>query len=230
MGPMILRPGQRLIVPGLRVFQPSMATLTQWWLSGGISAANCIAAYQPKGAADLASSYINLANPGTNNAAPGTAPTFATGTGWTFNGSAQYLTTDVIPAVNQTWTFIVRYSNYPLAVAGYVLGNRGGGSTGFNIGPSSISYFYSSSGTAVSPGAAAATVALAGQQGYRNGASDGAALATASVTNVAFFVGARNNNGSADTYFNGNVLALAIYNITLNSTQVAALTTAMANL
>ena len=31
-------------------------------------------AYQPKGAASLAASYFNLANPGTYNAAPGTAP------------------------------------------------------------------------------------------------------------------------------------------------------------
>ena len=58
-----------------------------WWLSGGISAANCIAAYQPKGAADLAASYVNLANPGTYNAAPGVAPTWAAADGWTFGGT-----------------------------------------------------------------------------------------------------------------------------------------------
>ena len=58
----------------------------------------CIAAYQPKGAADLAASYVNLITPGTYNAAPGTAPTFDAATGWTFNGSTQYLTTGVVPA------------------------------------------------------------------------------------------------------------------------------------
>ena len=53
----------------------------QWWLSGGVSAANCVAAYQPIGATSLAASYTNLANPGTYTAAPGVAPTFDAATG-----------------------------------------------------------------------------------------------------------------------------------------------------
>jgi len=56
-----------------RVFSPTFqprsvaSGVEPWWLSGGIAAANCVAAYQPKGAASLEASYVNLANPGTYN-------------------------------------------------------------------------------------------------------------------------------------------------------------------
>ena len=69
-----------------------------WWLSGGIAAANCIAAYQPKGAASLAASYVNLASPGTYNLTipPGmTAPTWDTSYGWLGNGKC--LDTGIVP-------------------------------------------------------------------------------------------------------------------------------------
>lgn len=91
---------------------------TPWWLAGGVSAANAIVAYQPIGAANLAGSYINLANAGTHNAAPGVAPTFDASTGWTFNGT-QYLTTTITP--NDSPSIIIRYSN-SLAFGGPILG------------------------------------------------------------------------------------------------------------
>lgn len=45
------------------------------------SGATCVAAYDAIGAASLADSYVNEANPGTFDAAPGVAPTWAYGTG-----------------------------------------------------------------------------------------------------------------------------------------------------
>ena len=54
----------------------------RWYLAGGISASACVAAYQPKGSTSLAASYTNLNSPGTYNAAPGVAPTWAVAT-WT---------------------------------------------------------------------------------------------------------------------------------------------------
>jgi hypothetical protein len=65
---------------------------TPWYLAGGIAAANCLAAFQPKGAASLAASYVNLATSGAtwDCTAPVAAPTFAAATGWTFTGT-QYL-------------------------------------------------------------------------------------------------------------------------------------------
>lgn len=59
---------------------------TPWYLSGGIPAARCLAAYQPFGAASFAASKINLANPGTYNAvsAGGSTrdPSWSAARGW----------------------------------------------------------------------------------------------------------------------------------------------------
>lgn len=41
-----------------------------WYLAGGVPLANVEAAWQPIGAANLAASYLNLINPGTNDLAP----------------------------------------------------------------------------------------------------------------------------------------------------------------
>src|SRR4030042_266315 len=83
----------------------------EWWLAGGISAANCLAAYQPKGAASYAASKVNLANPGTYDAVDGVAfPTWAAATGWTFNGVAQYLTSNC-PTDMKPMSYIARVKN-----------------------------------------------------------------------------------------------------------------------
>ena len=46
-------------------------TALSWWVVAGKT---CVAAYEPLGAASLAASYVNLANPGTYDATPGTTP------------------------------------------------------------------------------------------------------------------------------------------------------------
>lgn len=83
---MIIRPGQRLIVPGLQVYSAGGAAAGgNWWNYTGV-----VAAYDAKNAASQAASYVNLANPGTYDCtvASGT-PSWANGTGWTFDGSTQ---------------------------------------------------------------------------------------------------------------------------------------------
>jgi len=88
-----------------------------WWLAGGvIDPANCIAAYQPKGAASYAASKVNLANPGTYDAVDGAAyPTWSADTGWTFNKLlSQYLKS--CPRTAYTTTGIIRYTNNPASV------------------------------------------------------------------------------------------------------------------
>jgi hypothetical protein len=78
-----------------------------WWNNNG-AIAGCVAAYQPIGAADLAASYVNLFNPGTNNAAPGTAPTWDVTDGWIFGGT-NYLNTGIVPA--DSYSVFVRFTN-----------------------------------------------------------------------------------------------------------------------
>ena len=77
-----------------------------WYLAGGI--ATCVAAYAAKNAASLAASYINLPNPGTYNAAPGTAPDWDAVLGWKCPTS-RILTTGIIPASN--WSLFAKYSD-----------------------------------------------------------------------------------------------------------------------
>jgi len=67
------------------IASPGAVAAIPWYLSGGIAAANCIAAYQPKGAASLAASYANLPNPGTYNAVPLDAITVLNAYGWYWN-------------------------------------------------------------------------------------------------------------------------------------------------
>ena len=66
------------------------------------------AAYEPKGAASLAASYVDLSGNG-NDAAPGVAPTLSSG--WVFNGGTQYLTTTFAPANDQNQAVFVQYAD-----------------------------------------------------------------------------------------------------------------------
>ncbi len=103
----------------------------EWWLRGGIPAANCIAAYQPINAASLAASYVNLANPGTNDAAPGVAPGWNKTDGWTFNGLTQYLTTGIIPASG--YSMIIRFSQTEYILNADLAGEWKGSDLDFGI-------------------------------------------------------------------------------------------------
>jgi hypothetical protein len=102
-----------------RVFSPTFQPKSQavavvsgdtWWdLNGTIT--SCVAAYQAKGAADYAASKVNLANPGTYNATDGTGyPSWNASTGWTFDGSDDYLNTGLKPG-STSWSYIIRFSN-----------------------------------------------------------------------------------------------------------------------
>lgn len=213
-----------------RIAQPGFSAATPWWLSGGIAAANCVAAYTPKGAASLVASYDNNAAPGngladgTYDAAPGVAPTWGAATGWTFNGTDMYLTTGVVPASG--WSMIVRFSDVAVnsrwlmgseAPQFYLASNWAGG------------VLYGANGIGFrNPGIASGVIAIAGQQPYRNGATDGATVGAggwATVRPIA--IGALNSNGAIVYYVNGKIQAAAIYNATLTAPQVAAVSTAM---
>ena len=203
------------------------ATVTPWWLSGGIVASNCVAAYQPKGAASLSASYTNLANPGTYDAAPGVAPSFDASTGWTFNGSTQYLNTSIV-IDGGSWTMIIRFSGGSTSggVATALIGNGGRFdllSNWFNAG-----VYYrngSMSNATVSPSISSGTLALTKSKGYRNGAEDISLTADGRTFASTVLI------GKANTFFGSvSILAAAIYNTTLSASQIAALSTAMAAL
>lgn len=225
---MEMRPGQRLYIPGVRVVQPRTVAASSWWLSGGVTAGQCAVAYAPKGAGDLAASYINLNAPGSNNAAPGVAPTLAAG-GWVFNGSTQYLTTGIVPG--QDYTVICQFTSWTRGVDKTLFGCFGATDQSFcaiSITSSSLRY-YRGAQLSVTTSIANGNVAIAGKNAYRDGVSDGTIPAGGIAPTFAIFIGAL-NNASAIQHSAVTVAAFAIYNITLDATTVGTLRTAMAAL
>lgn len=205
------------------------AAAADWWLSGGVSAANCVVAYQPKGAASLAASYTNLANPGTYTAAPGVAPTFAAATGWTFAAeSTTYLNTGIVPASG--WSFIIRFNG--TADGGVPIGTYKPNARFFVQLGSTVVVYASGSLVVVSPQATSGVLAIAGQQGYRNGTADGAAIsAWTDTTTLSIYIGAHSRSDTGiGSYYTGSIQAIAIYNATLSAAQVSGISAAMAAL
>lgn len=205
-----------------------MAAATGWWAVAGQA---CAAAYQPKGAVDLPTSYINLANPGTDNAAPGVAPTFAAATGWTFvAASGQFLSTGVTPTA--TWTAIIRIANLA-NVDGYVFGAYKAATTtifGVGKGATFVSVWNGNSARVQLPTPTAGVFAIAGARAYRDGADCGITLPADANAELAMFIGALNQSGSASNFASCDVLAFAAYDAPLTAPQVAALSAAMAAL
>ncbi len=66
-----------------------------WWEASTIADNDILVVYQPKGALSIANSYVNLVDPGVNDATPVIAPNWNTTDGWTFTGT-QGLGTGII--------------------------------------------------------------------------------------------------------------------------------------
>lgn len=226
---LIQRVGQRIIsIGGPRYTMPRSAAALGWWVVPGKT---CVAAYQPKGAASLAASYSNLQSPGTYDAAPVVAPGWAAGTGWAFNGTA-YLTTGIIAAAG--WSMMIRYAS--TVGTGVMAGARSTAAStdrfylGASNGSNQVRYGYGVL-LSVTPQLLTGTLAVAGAQGYRDGASDGAAIGGSPAgLSVDIWIGGYNQANSIQLPYVGNVLAMAVYSATLSAAEVATLYAAMAAL
>lgn len=216
------------------VSQP-FATVSNWWEAGGATGA--IAVYQLKGAADLANSYTDLSG-NLNHAAPGVAPTFSALTGWTFNGTTQYLTTGLAIAAN-SWSALVRFSD--VTNDGWLLGSLEAGGYRFDIAPanSGTRVVFGNSGEIGAgrllkiPQLTSGTLGIAGNAAYRNGAYDGTIPAFTAYTSTLYklYIGALNSSGGGGGGFiAGKIQAIAIYNNTLSAAAVLAVSNAMAAL
>lgn len=224
---------RHIVIPsmlGLRVQTPRGTVATaNWWV---VSGKTCVAAYQPKGAASYDASKVNLANPGTYNATEGVAPSWAAGTGWTFNGSSQYLTTVVggnsysalvrfsdgteqssaIFGETKTTTNDTRLNIYPYYSGGHIYFRCGG-----NYDQNG---YYTFGVLAVTPAAA-----------YANGTSLGSLSgAWTGTTSYTIALGGHCINASIDEKWTGKIQAFAIYSDTLSSAEVATVSAAMAAL
>lgn len=245
---MNVRPGRKVYFrsPYMRSMQPAAAAAS-WWLSGGIAAANCLAAYTPKGAASLAASYDNNAAPG-NGLADGTydctattPPLWNAATGWD-NSAGGWLSTNLIPNPNQTWSMFVRFTDAVAAGGNCAIADvyvsRLGNSCRFGF------YSYVGGATLVrwengdvsasglrqtAPGLAAGTMAFAGKNCYRNGVADGAIPAAAGTNALdPLPILARSIDAVTGTLGTAKVQYLSVYNTTISTAQVLALHNATA--
>lgn len=192
-----------------------------------VAGKTCVAAYDAVGASSLADSYVDESGSG-NNAAPGVAPTWAAGTGWTFNGTTQWLNTGVVPAAG--YTIAVRYSGWNGTSNRFVAGeveSPYSAMIGLRLGTSSR-YYNGGSGDSAAPSAASGVMISTPAAGYLNGASDAAIGGSWSSTSLPIFIAAYNSGASASGLYGGNVQAVAIYSGgAFSGTEAAALTAAM---
>jgi len=203
-----------------------------WWLSGGIDPANCIAAYQPIGAADYATSKVNLANPGTHDATEGVAPDWDAVNGWKFNGINDYLDSTV--ENRETYTMIVRFNN--VTNNAILMGCRkSAGNCDFYFVPDvfGLNTRRYSWGTVaggqddVAGSIQEGVMCLAGDEGYLNGIKEIDCNGTFGGDYYNIYIGALNQNNSNVGFIAAYIQAIAIYSISLIGAQILALTTAM---
>lgn len=212
---------------------PSIPAITgDWYDPFGDIGAHCLAAYTPKGAADLAASYLRTYGAGGNaNLDPvvvgvGVAPTWNATDGWIFNGTTQFLDTGVVPAVG--YSMVVMFSNKTGAktIAGcYKAGAR------FEVTSNitSSNTFYASGGvesTIVAPILSSGVLGIAGYSGFKNGLKETIAVYPAWSDTTTLSVWVANRNGAANLT-PVKVQAIAIYDSILTDEQMYGIYTAL---
>lgn len=222
----IIRAGEHIQhIPGygitVRESGVAVAASSNWW---EVSGKTCVAAYQPKGAASYAASLVNLANPGTYNATEGSAPAWASATGWTF-ALGNYLTAGF--TADYTWTGICQFATVSAAdcrIFGHnTWPNR------WTVSPNNfgnVSIYVGSGVVNNAAGFASGNIAIAGQVAYKNGT----ALANSSTGTPA-------PSGDIRLAYSGEfpdgglvIVAEAFYSDVLSADEVLTVVTAMAAL
>ena len=201
------------------------APVPDWWDLGGTIAC-CVAAYQPKGAASYAASLINLANPGTYDATAGVAPTWAAGTGWSFDGT-QWLSSGYDANVN-TCSIIARFANVV---------NDDNIGTAIGDGRNALQPIYFANhlyrnGLAQFPlgaNVAAGIMMVTPTDAFLNGVSEGPYLTDGVNKAGPLLLGADGNGGVpyAGEHLTGDIIAIGIYSCDISAFALA-LATAMA--
>jgi len=202
-----------------------------WYLAGGIAKANCILAYQPKGAASLAASYTNLVNPGTYNAAPGIAPGWDAVNGWKGDGSAWLDTSYIVPDASN-FTIVVKFTNQAKAYENVCGADNG--SVRISIIPwytsdKLVAYVGDTLFSSVQQGMASGVVILTKTDCYRNGILD-FSITAESYPNVKMAVMGRRYGGSGYNCINSYIQAFAIYDINFDAPTAAAINSALGGL
>ena len=207
----------------------------EWWnLDGIITPANCLAAYQPKGAASYTDSLINLANPGTYDLTELAAPSsWDSINGWDGNGTDTELKTGILVDSDGEWSIICRFtgavtSNDLLFGADdYEGGYRMWGLGFFHVDPDEQRWYTGSQNyVARNPTGEPfdGVMAISYLTAYWNGVDIGD---SSGVGNIPTGSGIRFFMGSYSAAFPGQIQAGAAYNTILTAGQISALTTAI---
>lgn len=191
-----------------------------WFNAPGV-----VAAYQPIAAPDPFAAQQNTGNDlrraGVYAAKLGVAPTWRSSTGWTFNGTTQYLTTGIVPAGNQTWSALAGFSGVTAntnvqALFGYwhdsVSANR------FTVSPNftgNIRLYFYSQYKQIAARALSGVMGIAGRQPILNGAADGPEVTTGSGTLGDIYLGANKKVSVAGDFLGGTIRCFVITSITL---------------
>ena len=230
--------GRGVMGLGLGRSSVQAAAAVPWWLAGGAPAP--VAAYQPKGAASLAASYVNLANPGMYDVVGGAAyPSWSAGVGWSFSAAShQHLNTGITSRL-YGWTMMCQFANasyYSHFGDGDVLMGKYQYRQAFYLAPTLTSSLtrWQSGGSSynISNITTGGNMALAGQKAYLNGNLQ--ATITTDWGNTAqagsVLIGAFNIISTPSNWFQGDIIAAALWSTALSDAQVAAVSAAMAAL
>lgn len=177
---------------------------TPWYLAGGIPESTNYTIYDPLAATSLATSYVNLANPGVRNAtAPVAAPTHAQGSGWTFNGTTQYLNTNTKATAAGTVIAWVEPTSSGLVTGTYIFGASVFTPTRvFFVRPSSSGAHQFQKGpsvTGIGLETHGAIYAISSTKCFINGISESTITAWSGADHtIDFFLGCQNSGGAAN--------------------------------
>ncbi len=218
--------GNRIrFIPGIGIQVITPRAAAKWWLAGGINPANCLAAYQPKGAASYAASKVNLANPGTYNLTEsGGTPGWDAAVGWIFNGTNYRFITGVSLSLSVCSVFGA-FSESTFTGTHGLFGSINGERLFYveslwNQQWQNSANQYNKSGVIAS-----GVCGVAGPKFFENGTK--VATGTPTTGTVTCHIGNIRNR----TYpWKGNIIAIAIYSTTLSDSEAAALSAAMAAL
>ena len=202
-----------------------------WWMAAGIVPTY---AYQAKGAASLAASYVNLVGDPTYDAVPGANPPSLVAGGWLFNGIDQFLYSGNFGGVDADERMLMQYTTWNGAGVLFGVFDTSGGVRAFLIqaagGPSMRAWYGDS--FIDNPGSLlSGNYGLLNDTPARNGVSE--TPVTWGLPSVSLFVptiGALNVNGTAAQFAGVTVSAFIRYGNPLTAGQLMQIALAMAAL
>ena len=193
--------------------------------------------YQPVGAKDLASSYVNLINPGVNDAIPLVPPVFNKLTGWNFFGTELIQVGQIVP-FNFSWTCFIQFTDLVytqstgiFSASSDTINKRWGSYVIVAKSTRAISYNMGGVGGSTAPNSLSKSnmnVCIAGGSIYLNGIKF-----FAEGTNFSEQTGKLRIGGWEYSYTAGapmKVRGVAVWEGILNSSEVASVVARMANL